>query len=246
MYPLKLKSNIAGIYSIRNIDNGKLYIGSSSRIKYRVKDHRDALLNGDHHSSHLQKSWNKYGENKFIFEVIEIITLENSDKTYMLSREQYWIDYLKTYNRDFGYNMSPSATNPNLGIKRSEETKQKLRDAWVERKIKYGNLKFSSDDRKIAMISRKTRIEESGFTDSELEGRKKMIEKKTGIKQSPEAVLKRNEAVKKIREDMKLNGIESWESGRKWYNNGVKSFFIKDDVDKTGLIPGRIYNRKNV
>ena len=56
----------SGIYCIINIQNGKKYIGSSKNIRKRAE-----LRHNNHDNQHLQNAWNKYGEEKFDFYVIE-------------------------------------------------------------------------------------------------------------------------------------------------------------------------------
>jgi len=61
-----------GIYYIVNNYNGKIYIGSSINMKRRKKEHLNSLRNGSHYNTHLQASYNKYGEDVFEFRVIVI------------------------------------------------------------------------------------------------------------------------------------------------------------------------------
>lgn len=79
------------IYKITNIENSKKYIGSSVNYKNRKQEHfRDLLLN-KHHSAALQRAYNKYGKDNFLFEIIEYVPNKNE----LISREQYYIDTLK-------------------------------------------------------------------------------------------------------------------------------------------------------
>jgi group I intron endonuclease len=64
-------NTITGIYKIVNIKNGKMYIGSSKNIKRRWSVHKSALKNNNHHSVYLQRAWNKYGKENFVYEVIK-------------------------------------------------------------------------------------------------------------------------------------------------------------------------------
>ena len=59
------------IYKIRNLLNGKFYVGSAQDTRTRFRQHRRLLRKGAHHCKHLQNAWNKYGEELFKFEVIE-------------------------------------------------------------------------------------------------------------------------------------------------------------------------------
>lgn len=59
------------IYKIRNVVNQKFYVGSTTNMKERARTHRNRLRRGKHHAAHLQAAWNKYGEECFVFEVVE-------------------------------------------------------------------------------------------------------------------------------------------------------------------------------
>lgn len=106
---------ISGVYIISNNLNGHKYIGSSINFQTRKKTHLIELKANKHHSQYLQRAWNKYGEQNFTFEVLEICKIE-----YLIEREQHYID---TINPE--YNISRTAGSC-LGCKHSEETKQKL------------------------------------------------------------------------------------------------------------------------
>ena len=121
----------SGIYKITNKQNGKIYIGSSLRISQRFYMHRRNLRSGAHHSTHLQYSWNKYGEENFLFEVIE----EVFDKNMLLEREQYYMDTTKSYERENGYNINPTASS-RLGAKHTEESKRKMSESPVSSVLK--------------------------------------------------------------------------------------------------------------
>lgn len=130
------KKNKLGIYQIRNIINNKVYIGSTSDFKRREKDHLHDLEANKHHSYHLQKSYNKYGKDNFIFEILEEIKrIENEDelKNILIKREQHWLDKIKSHNIEIGYNISPTASI-SLGIKRTPEFKEKIRITSLGRK----------------------------------------------------------------------------------------------------------------
>ena len=117
----------SGIYQIRNLINGKVYVGSAVCLKNRFKLHHINLRKGNHHSSHLQRAWDKHGVDNFVFEVLEGVL----DKEYLIAREQYWIDKLHAC-RD-GYNTCPVAGST-LGTKRSEQTREKLKNCFKGRK----------------------------------------------------------------------------------------------------------------
>ncbi len=110
-----------GVYQIRNVVNGKVYVGSSSQsLKYRWEIHRAKLRAGRHGNRYLQNAWNKHGETAFRFEIIE-----RCSPRCCVKREQHWIDCRQSVNPRLGYNRNPTAGSM-LGFRHSEETKAKM------------------------------------------------------------------------------------------------------------------------
>jgi len=62
---------ICGVYEIRCRTNGRIYVGSSIDVEARWKNHRCKLRVGSHGNIHLQRAWDKHGEEDFEFEVVE-------------------------------------------------------------------------------------------------------------------------------------------------------------------------------
>lgn len=110
----------SGIYEIFNVVNGKFYVGSTDNFRVRYNRHIAELRGDWHHSYHLQRSYNKYGANKFIFSVIEFCDIRD-----LKVREQFYLDETKPFLKDRGYNICPVAYS-SRGVKRREESKQKL------------------------------------------------------------------------------------------------------------------------
>ena len=61
---------LCGIYGIRG-PNDKIYIGQSVSIPQRWRMHKSALRHNRHPCQHLKNAWNKYGEKRFVFFIIE-------------------------------------------------------------------------------------------------------------------------------------------------------------------------------
>lgn len=112
----------SSIYKIVNTKNEKIYIGSAKYTKRRWEEHLKCLRGDKHNNGHLQAAWNKYKEENFNFEIIEII----GDPKNLLGREQYWIDYYKSYDDNYGYNICKTAGS-RLGMKHTEETIERMR-----------------------------------------------------------------------------------------------------------------------
>lgn len=67
-YDPKLKAS--GVYAITCGETGKVYVGSSSNLYVRWRNHFWALSCGTHRNRHLQGSWNKRGREAFEFSVL--------------------------------------------------------------------------------------------------------------------------------------------------------------------------------
>ncbi len=106
----------SGIYSITNTLNGHRYIGSSRNVEHRWAVHRHSLRRGEHHSLILQRAWDKYSEDVFLFEMLE----ETSDVNVLLALEQTWMDNLKPE-----YNLSMCArTSISMGERYANAPKE--------------------------------------------------------------------------------------------------------------------------
>lgn len=123
------KPNAAGVYLIINTLDSKAYVGSSLNLRKRFALHKYHLRANAHHSPHLQNAWNLHGEENFQFAIIKII----DDKKMRLAIEQTFINIYHQCNKL--YNGTLIATSCE-GIKRSEETKVKLRLAMQDTKRK--------------------------------------------------------------------------------------------------------------
>lgn len=104
----------SGIYVIRNVINGKLYVGSSADIPTRFKSHREYLRRENHDNAHLSLAWQQYGESAFEFLIIEFCAVDD-----LLIHEQAWIDKLHVTDPEFGYNMALIAGSPMRGRKQT-------------------------------------------------------------------------------------------------------------------------------
>jgi group I intron endonuclease len=107
-----------GIYEIRNIKNGRRYIGSAVNVSKRWRQHLRQLETGRHHSQFMQRCWNKNGAENFIFRVV--LSCEAED---LIESEQRLIDEIKPE-----YNCSPTASSM-LGYRHREESKKKMSKA---------------------------------------------------------------------------------------------------------------------
>jgi group I intron endonuclease len=97
----------SGVYQIRCITNGKIYIGSAVNMPVRWSEHRRSLRRGVHVNNRLQQAWNNYGEENFEFAVLEYVT-----PAFLLRAEQERIDKSQCTDRKIGFNICPFAGSP--------------------------------------------------------------------------------------------------------------------------------------
>jgi hypothetical protein len=103
----KERKKVAGIFQVKNIENGKVLLGSSLNLDGPLNRHKFLLTTGSHSNKVLQKEWKEYGQDKFVFEVLEVVDVKdvsgfNPDDELKLL-EQIWIEKLQPFGEK-GYN----------------------------------------------------------------------------------------------------------------------------------------------
>ena len=90
-----------GIYIYRNKINQKVYIGQSTNIERRIKEHnsRAFQVNSGDYNSNLSRAIRKYGLDNF-----EINTITSCSKEELDNLEIYYINYYQSYLKEKGYN----------------------------------------------------------------------------------------------------------------------------------------------
>lgn len=196
-----------GIYRILNKFNGNVYIGqvhANKGHKRRWIEHVYALRRNTHYNKHLQSAWNKYGEDAFVFEMVE----EISDEGQLDFVEQRWIN--QTWN--FSYNIQPTAGGSCLGQKRvlTDVAKDNIAAAnkaraWTE-KDRENQSRLLKGIKRTAKFKARRREIMLGSTQS-FETRKKKSDKLKGRKFSPETIEKMRQAAK-LREKKKAQNLD--------------------------------------
>lgn len=126
---------VSGIYLIRNIANGMVYIGQTINLRLRRSTHVASLKYGYHCNYRLQNDYDKSGKGVFEFVMLEQVSEEMLD-----NREAYWIGYYRSTDSRFGYNIGAwgegikhhtqeSKTRmsiSHIGLRHTEEEKRKI------------------------------------------------------------------------------------------------------------------------
>lgn len=144
-----------GIYSIIHRATGHRYIGSSANISQRLRQHRSELCRNIHHSPFLQRAWNKYGEDAFVFQTLCIC-----EPSMLLWIEQRCLDTLKPeYNCaiyvDAG--MRGRTHSESAKIKMAERKRGKLLSAEHRRTLSIAQTGHSVSEETRRKISEKLR-----------------------------------------------------------------------------------------
>jgi group I intron endonuclease len=85
------------VYKIINKINNKFYIGRTQNLKERWNQHIERLRNNKHHCIHLQRAWNKCGEENFEFKLLKVFNTGNpeDDRYLAIKLEQHFLDNFK-------------------------------------------------------------------------------------------------------------------------------------------------------
>jgi group I intron endonuclease len=152
-----------GLYAIVRPDTRQAYFGSTSDIKRRFKDHRVRLNGGRHHATHLQRAWDKYGADAFVFKVLTPTgTLEEAREL-----EQAFLD---CFYGDMLYNCKNTATGFPIG-----DAHFSRRDDWhmktvmqrltpEERRARYGKALGTTRNPEPYILAAAKRVADPGFS----------------------------------------------------------------------------------
>ena len=150
-----------GIYEIYDNVVGKGYRGKAVDIYKGKSEHFKMLEKNKHYNIHLQNAFNKYGKEEFRFRIIEEFDDYNIfSEIDLKNKEIYYIKEFDTFKNGYnqttgGDGMSGRSWNENqhkvmsekmkgnkyglgnksnLGLKKSEESKEKVRQSLLGRK----------------------------------------------------------------------------------------------------------------
>ena len=151
-----------GIYKITNTVNSMVYIGQTrNNFIKRYWHHQWKLNAGSHDNCYLQSDWNIYGEQCFVFEVVEVFENEeyinNAEMKYIREQRKCGLCYNISDGGDGkrGNPMSEHAKaivgmknrEHNLGKHASDATKQKMSALRIGKKRPAETMKALHDSR---------------------------------------------------------------------------------------------------
>ena len=99
----------AGILQVKNTANGKILLGSSLNLEGPLNRHRFMLKIGSHTNKALQKDWDEFGSEKFVFEILEEVKRKDDPnfnlKDELTLLEMIWLEKLQPFG-ERGYNVN--------------------------------------------------------------------------------------------------------------------------------------------
>lgn len=240
--------SISGIYKIENLINHKVYIGQSKNVFKRLREHTKV---GKEHgkivfrefNEHLRSSFEKYGFDKFSFEVLK----ETYDMNYW---EIFLIQIYHANDRRYGYNISVGGTYGDFG----EEWRKRVKDSVINvlNSPKGDEIRKKISESKLGKPAKNkgTKWYNNGeisiMTNNPPEGFVPGVINKNCLPQeewqSRYDKIKLNEEIAKLQEqERKEREKESYSNkSSHWYNNGIKSIRAKQCPE--GFVPGRLGN----
>ena len=135
--------NASHVYCILNTETGRRYVGSTTRIRNRKRQHLSDLRKHKHPSKLMQDDYATFGEHSFVFfELEEVLTFSLEE---LHAVEQRWINKynpeyntvmnVKKYFPTFSAESREKSRQAKLGRKQSQEEKDKraqsIREFWA-------------------------------------------------------------------------------------------------------------------
>jgi biotin operon repressor len=100
----------AGIFAVRNLQSGRVLLGSSLNLRGPLNKHRFMLKIKRHPIPDLQSDWDRLGPEAFVFETLAVVKPTDDpafDREAALAElEREWLGFLAPFGEQ-GYNTSP-------------------------------------------------------------------------------------------------------------------------------------------
>jgi group I intron endonuclease len=229
------------IYTIQNKINNKVYVGKSNNPEIRWGVHKKVASGGkekypdDFFAIHGALA--KYGVYNFTFKIIE----EFADEKECLEAEVRWIEYLKSHDRAYGYNLSLGGD----GASPTEETKRKMSEAQRGEKHSHAILtealvieileKYSTGDYTQTKLSKEYGVNRGtigdivGFRTWKHIPRPVLSKKVHSLEQSKKLFVRNGEAVgsAKMTKDSVKEAIKLYATGQYTYKQIAEMFNVK-------------------
>jgi group I intron endonuclease len=112
-----------GVYQIRNLVTGRIYIGSSTNVATRWYQHRRGMKDGVPPCRSMSDDLRRHGMESFVFEI-----LEKCDRKVTRVCEQKWLNKYRPFDSTVIYNVCEDSTGPK-GRKYPDSHKNAIRES---------------------------------------------------------------------------------------------------------------------
>lgn len=132
------KIDICGIYKIVNKETNYCYVGQSTKVKKRIKEHFRLLRLNKHSNQHLQNSYNKYGAASFYGEV----EIECEDSADLDELEEKFLQGDAVFEQPCLYNIADFSKAPMRGKSHSQEIRKRISERRRESTFNYSSEEY--------------------------------------------------------------------------------------------------------
>ena len=165
-----MAEKISAVYKITNTITNEFYIGSSNNVKIRWANHKCPSSWKNNPNKQLYQDMEKYGVDKFVFEILEEVEIEKLKEV-----EQRFIESLKpTYNN---YNANGWDVEKRKESQKKYEKSNKGKETKRKYQKKYDNQLCYFNGEVITICALKTRFTKAGIDHPTQEAKKYLMEK---------------------------------------------------------------------
>jgi group I intron endonuclease len=225
--------NHPAIYTITNTISGKIYVGQARNVRKRWHSHQWHLKKGKHRNNHLQRAWDKYGEEAFIFQVvINLSEIPESELQETMNKAE--IKFLAKIPNSYNLmEAAKSGTSPSLETRKklSEMRKKLWQDPEFRERRRISHQAACADPelqkrRSIALIEAFSTPESSA---KKTKSMKKRWDKEGDLRLNQSAKRKANWQNEEYREQQSNSRSKTWDDPevRKKRLTGMKAAWIE-------------------
>ena len=155
---------ISGIYKITNTITGDFYIGSSKNVKQRWRDHKCPSKWKECQNNPMYLDMQKYGVDKFAFEVLEVV-----EESFLKETEQKFIEKLHpTYN-------DRNSKGWDIERRKKYQKSDKGKESHKKAQNKYDNQLCCYNGETLTLHALYQRFERQGLTNPTQEAKKYLL-----------------------------------------------------------------------
>ena len=155
---------ISGIYKITNTVTGDFYIGSSKDVKHRLTAHKCKSKWNEYPNNPMYLDMQKYGVDKFVFEILEVVEPEKLKET-----EQQFIETLKPIYND------RNANGLDIDKRKESQKEYKKTDKYKEYQKEYRNQLCCYNGKTLTLNALSKRFRRKGLSNPTQEAKKYLI-----------------------------------------------------------------------